>query len=106
MTTTKKSIVFCHGIWADGSYILAKNDRTVHPELQRFLAKRMGATIHEVESSHVPTAVQPQVCDRCDPCRGERLTRRCSQPLAGVQLRLSHAPTSHPAATRVLASGG
>jgi hypothetical protein len=30
-----------------------KNDRTVHPELQRFVAKRMGATTYEVDS-HVP----------------------------------------------------
>ena len=35
-------------------YIVATNDRTVQPELQRFVAKRMGATIREVESSHVP----------------------------------------------------
>ena len=35
-------------------YIVAKNDRTVHPDLQRFAARRMGATTYEVESSHVP----------------------------------------------------
>jgi pimeloyl-ACP methyl ester carboxylesterase len=35
-------------------YVLAAKDRTVHPELQRFVAKRMGATIVEVTSSHVP----------------------------------------------------
>src|SRR5580700_9977878 len=35
-------------------YIVANKDRTVHPELQRFLAKRMGATIHAVDSSHAP----------------------------------------------------
>jgi len=40
-------------------YIVAKNDRTVHPELQRFVAKRMGATIHEVDSSHVPMLSNP-----------------------------------------------
>jgi pimeloyl-ACP methyl ester carboxylesterase len=34
-------------------YIVANNDRTVQPELQRFLAKRMGATTHAVDSSHV-----------------------------------------------------
>src|SRR6266516_7948842 len=28
-------------------YIVARNDRTVQPELQRFVAKRMGATIYE-----------------------------------------------------------
>src|SRR5271154_1811358 len=35
-------------------YIVAKNDRTVHPDLERFVAKRMGATTYEVASSHVP----------------------------------------------------
>ena len=35
-------------------YIVAANDRTVQPELQRFVAKRMGATTTEVASSHVP----------------------------------------------------
>jgi pimeloyl-ACP methyl ester carboxylesterase len=42
-------------------YIVAKNDRTVHPELQRFLAKRMRATTHEVESSHVPMLSNPKL---------------------------------------------
>jgi len=40
-------------------YIVAKNDRTVHPELERFVAKRMGATIHETDSSHVPMLSKP-----------------------------------------------
>jgi hypothetical protein len=31
---------------------VATKDRTVQPELQRFVAKRMGATLVEVESSH------------------------------------------------------
>ena len=40
-------------------YIVAKNDRTVQPELERFLAKRMGATTYEVDSSHVPMLSNP-----------------------------------------------
>jgi pimeloyl-ACP methyl ester carboxylesterase len=40
-------------------YIVAKNDRTVQPELQRFVAKRMGATIYEINSSHVPMLSNP-----------------------------------------------
>ena len=40
-------------------YIVAKNDRTVHPELERFVAKRMGATTYELDSSHVPMLSQP-----------------------------------------------
>src|SRR5579864_4004141 len=43
-------------------YIVAKNDRTVQPELERFLAKRMGATTYEVESSHVPMLSNPTWC--------------------------------------------
>lgn len=42
-------------------YIVATNDRTVHPELERFVAKRMGATTYEVESSHVAMLSNPSV---------------------------------------------
>ncbi len=42
-------------------YIVGKNDRTVQPELERFVAKRMGATITEVDSSHVPMLSHPKV---------------------------------------------
>ncbi len=42
-------------------YIVAKNDRTVHPDLERFFAKRMGATTYEVDSSHVPMLSHPDV---------------------------------------------
>lgn len=42
-------------------YIVAKNDRTVHPDLQRFAAKRMGAVTHEVDSSHVPMLSKPRL---------------------------------------------
>jgi pimeloyl-ACP methyl ester carboxylesterase len=42
-------------------YIVAKNDRTIQPELERFLAKRMRATTVEVESSHVPMLSNPKV---------------------------------------------
>src|SRR5437868_14443591 len=40
-------------------YIVANNDRTVQPELERFLAKRMGASTHAVDSSHVPMLSDP-----------------------------------------------
>jgi hypothetical protein len=43
------------------SYIVANNDRTVHPDLQRFVAKRMKASIHAVDSSHVPMLSNPGV---------------------------------------------
>ena len=40
-------------------YVLATKDRTVHPELQRFVATRMGASIVEVAGSHVPMLSNP-----------------------------------------------
>ncbi|MEF3128445.1 alpha/beta hydrolase [Rhizobium leguminosarum] len=41
-------------------YIVGTEDRTVQPELQRFLAERMGAKVTELVSSHVPMLSQPQ----------------------------------------------
>ena len=40
-------------------YIVGKQDRTVNPELERFVAKRMNATTVEADSSHVPMLSQP-----------------------------------------------
>ncbi|HME02656.1 MAG TPA: alpha/beta fold hydrolase, partial [Solirubrobacteraceae bacterium] len=40
-------------------YIVAANDHSVHPELERAAAKRMGATTYEFDSSHVPMLSQP-----------------------------------------------
>lgn len=40
--------------------IVASQDRTVHPDLERFAAKRMGATTVELKSSHVPMLSQPR----------------------------------------------
>jgi pimeloyl-ACP methyl ester carboxylesterase len=42
-------------------YVLANNDRTVNPELQRFVSERMGATVYAVDSSHVPMLSHPDV---------------------------------------------
>jgi len=41
-------------------YIVGSEDRTVHPNLQRFLAQRMGAKVTELTSSHVPMLSQPE----------------------------------------------
>ena len=41
-------------------YIVATEDRTVHPDLERFVAKRMNATTYEVDSSHVPMLSHPE----------------------------------------------
>jgi pimeloyl-ACP methyl ester carboxylesterase len=42
-------------------YVLATKDRTVHPDLQRFFAKRMKAVVFETPSSHVPMLSRPEV---------------------------------------------
>jgi pimeloyl-ACP methyl ester carboxylesterase len=41
------------------AYIVANNDRTVNPDLERFVANRMDATTYEVDSSHVPMLSHP-----------------------------------------------
>jgi pimeloyl-ACP methyl ester carboxylesterase len=41
-------------------YIVAQNDRTINPDLERFLAKRMGATTTELSTSHVPFISRPE----------------------------------------------
>jgi pimeloyl-ACP methyl ester carboxylesterase len=42
-------------------YIVGKKDQTVHPDLERFFAKRMNATTYELDSSHVPMLSQPDL---------------------------------------------
>jgi pimeloyl-ACP methyl ester carboxylesterase len=42
-------------------YILATQDRTVAPDLQRFVAKRMGASTVETTNSHVPMLSNPSL---------------------------------------------
>jgi pimeloyl-ACP methyl ester carboxylesterase len=40
-------------------YIVANNDQAVSPELERFAAKRMGATTYDIDSSHCPMLSRP-----------------------------------------------
>ncbi len=42
-------------------YVLATQDHTVHPDLQRWVSERMGAVVTTVDSSHVPMLSQPSV---------------------------------------------
>jgi pimeloyl-ACP methyl ester carboxylesterase len=42
-------------------YILCTEDHTVHPDLQRWVSKRMGAKVTEIKSSHVPMLSHPEV---------------------------------------------
>jgi pimeloyl-ACP methyl ester carboxylesterase len=41
-------------------YLVSTNDRMIPPDLQRTFAKRMGATVVEVPSSHVPMVSHPK----------------------------------------------
>ena len=41
-------------------YAISRNDRTTSPDLQRFLAKRMGATSVEIESGHLSLITHPE----------------------------------------------
>jgi pimeloyl-ACP methyl ester carboxylesterase len=42
-------------------YVLTTEDRTVNPDLQRWVSSRMGAKVTEVASSHVPMLSRPEV---------------------------------------------
>jgi pimeloyl-ACP methyl ester carboxylesterase len=41
-------------------YLVAQNDEAIPPEAQRRFAARMGATIAEVSSSHLPMVSHPR----------------------------------------------
>ena len=41
-------------------YIVATKDQTINPDYERFAAKRMGASVTEVESSHVVMLSKPE----------------------------------------------
>ena len=41
-------------------YLVATEDRAINPDLQRFMAKRMGATTVETKASHVPFITHPR----------------------------------------------
>jgi pimeloyl-ACP methyl ester carboxylesterase len=41
-------------------YLVSKNDRTINPDLQRFMAKRIGATTIEIASSHASPVSHPE----------------------------------------------
>jgi len=43
------------------NHALPNDDRTVHPDLERFVAERMGATTYELDSSHVPMLSHPDL---------------------------------------------
>ncbi|MFF9562885.1 alpha/beta fold hydrolase [Leifsonia sp. NPDC014704] len=50
-----------HAAWRDKPswYAVSTEDRTINPDLERFMAKRMGATTIELAASHVSLVSQP-----------------------------------------------
>ncbi len=51
-----------HAAWRSkpSFYAVSTEDRTINPELERFMAKRMGATTIEVKASHLSLISHPQ----------------------------------------------
>jgi pimeloyl-ACP methyl ester carboxylesterase len=45
-------------------YAVSKNDRTINPDLERFMAKRMNATTIEVDSGHLSLVTHPETITR------------------------------------------
>jgi pimeloyl-ACP methyl ester carboxylesterase len=50
-----------HAAWREkpSYYAVSTEDRTINPDLERFMAKRMGATTIEVKASHLALISQP-----------------------------------------------
>ena len=63
-------------------YIVGKRDNTVHPDLERYLAKRMGATTIELDSSHVAMLSHPDAVFEIIVKAANAV--HSSQPTAGV----------------------
>ncbi|WP_231591264.1 alpha/beta fold hydrolase [Saccharothrix sp. ST-888] len=45
-------------------YAVSKNDRTINPELEHFMAQRMNATTIEVDAGHLSLVTHPEVISR------------------------------------------
>jgi len=55
-----------HAAWREkpSFYAVSTEDRTINPDLERFMAKRMGARTIEVKASHLSLISQPEVISR------------------------------------------
>jgi pimeloyl-ACP methyl ester carboxylesterase len=55
-----------HAAWRSkpSYYAVSTEDRTINPDLERFMAKRMGATTIEVKSSHLSLISHPDEISR------------------------------------------
>src|SRR3954468_17681574 len=52
-----------HAAWRSKPswYVVSADDRTINPDIERFMAKRMGAKTIEVKASHLSMISQPDV---------------------------------------------
>ena len=52
-----------HAAWRSKPswYAVSTEDRTINPDLERFMAKRMGAKTIEVKASHLSLISQPDI---------------------------------------------
>jgi pimeloyl-ACP methyl ester carboxylesterase len=60
-------------------YIVASEDQAINPELERFYAKRIGATTTEIKSSHVPFLSHPKEVAKFIEAAAAAATVRASQ---------------------------
>ena len=60
-------------------YIVASDDQAINPELERFYAKRIGATTTEIKSSHVPFLSHPKQVANVIEAAATASTRRTAQ---------------------------
>jgi pimeloyl-ACP methyl ester carboxylesterase len=70
-----------HAAWRSkpSFYAVSTEDRTINPDLERFMARRMGATTIEVRSSHLSLISHPrEVADLILEATGRRSGRRPS----------------------------
>jgi hypothetical protein len=42
------------------AYLISKDDRAINPDAERFMARRMGATTREIDSSHASPVSHPE----------------------------------------------
>jgi pimeloyl-ACP methyl ester carboxylesterase len=52
-----------HAAWRSKPswYVVSADDRTINPDIERFMAKRMGAKTIEVKASHLSLISQPDM---------------------------------------------
>jgi pimeloyl-ACP methyl ester carboxylesterase len=74
-------------------HAISTNDRTTSPELERFLAKRMGATTVEIDSGHLSLITHP-----------DQVTQLILEAARAARPTTSHAPATLRAANRAPAN--